>query len=100
MAKRGSSASVPGDYSPWGFEGNGIGEKFSLWDNPTGFSSQGGSSYTFLDYSISSQGGSAPEPKTQNTISSDKTTSNTDVAARMEMITKQRESEFGTIARK
>ena len=100
IAKGGSSASVPGDYSPWGFEGNGIGEKFSLWDNPSGFASQGGSSYTFLDYSISSQGGSAPEPKSQNTIASDKTSANTDVAARMEMMTKQRESEFGTIARK
>jgi glutaredoxin-related protein len=103
ISQGGSSASA-GDYSPWGFEGSGtIGEQYSLWDNPNGFSSQGGSNYTFLDSPITSQGGaglvSNAEPSSENTIKSNKTGSNSDIAARIEAMSKQRESEFGGIKR-
>jgi hypothetical protein len=100
IASGGSSSAAPGEYSPWGFSDSGIGERFSLWDNPNAFASEGGSMYTFLDTPISNQGGSAPEPKTQNTLAGAKTSANTDVAARMEAMTKQRESEYGGISRK
>lgn len=96
----GGSSAAPSEYSPWGFAESGIGERFSLWDNPNAFASGGGSMYTFLDAPITNQGGSAPEPTTQNTISGVKSGSNIDVGSRMEAMTKQRESEFGGITRK
>ena len=98
IATGGSSASAPGEYSPWGFEGSGmIGESYSLWDTPTQFSSEGGSLYTFLDQPIISSGG--PQPDTENTIKS-KTGANTDIASRMEAMQLQREKEFGGVTRK
>jgi hypothetical protein len=101
---QGGASAVAGDYTPWGFEGSGsIGESYSLWDNPNGFASQGGSNYTFLDAPITSQGGaglvSNPAPSSENTIKSNKTGSNSDIAARMEAMSKQRESEFGGVKR-
>jgi hypothetical protein len=97
IANGGSSAAA-GEFSPWGFEGGGsLGERYSMWDNPTSFPSSGGSMYTFLD-GAPTQG--APAPVTENTINSNKTGSNGDVASRMEAMNKQRESEFGGITRK
>lgn len=97
-----SSSTAPGEYSPWGFEGSGkIGESYSLWDAPNQFSSQGGSMYTFLDQPIMQQGGasmpSSSQPTSQNTLDSG---AKGDVAARLEAMQKQRESEFGGITRK
>jgi hypothetical protein len=68
-----------------------------MWDNPSQFSSEGGSLYTFLDSAMT--GSAQPEPTSENTIKS-KTTSNSDVASRMEAMTQQREKEFGGISRK
>jgi hypothetical protein len=91
--------SAPGEYSPWGFEGTGrLGDSYSMWDNPTQATSDGGSLWTFLDSSASMSKGN-PEPSSENTIKS-KTGSNGDVAARMEEMTKQREKEFAGVARK
>ena len=92
--------SAPGDYSPWGFEGTGrLGDSYSLWDAPTQFASQGGSMYSFLDQPIQTQGGASmptsAQPSTENTSGG-----NGDIAARMEAMKKQRESEFGGISRK
>lgn len=102
IATGGASASAPGEYSPWGFEGTGrLGESYSLWDAPTQFASQGGSLYTFLDQPIMTQGGagmpSSAQPSSQNTSDSGM---KSDVAARLEAMQKQRESEFGGIQRK
>lgn len=104
IATGGSSAAMPGDYSPWGFEGTGrMGESYSLWDAPSKFASEGGSLYTFLDQPIMTQGGAGmpagSQPSSENTIKS-KTGSNDDVAARMEAMQQQREKEFGGISRK
>ena len=97
IASGGSSAAA-GEFAPWGFEGGGsLGERYSMWDNPTAFASGGGSMYTFID-GAPTQG--APAPVTQNTLAANKTGSNTDVAARMEAMNKQRESEFGGLTRK
>jgi hypothetical protein len=97
-----------GDLSPWGFEGMGrLTESYSMWDSPTTFASGGGSNYTFLDGTAfgGAVGGSGAgltsgkAPDTENTIKA-KTGSNDDVKQRMEMIQKQRETEFAPIARK
>jgi hypothetical protein len=57
--------------------------------------------YTFLDQPIMSQGGagmpSSAQPKTQNTNDDGP---KGDVAARLEAMQKQRESEFAGVARK
>jgi hypothetical protein len=59
--------------------------------------------WTFLDSPITTQGGEGlkgqPEPTSENTIKS-KTGSNSDIAARMEAMSQQREKEFGGISRK
>lgn len=90
-------SAAPGEYSPWGFEGMGkLGDSYSLWDTPNKFASEGGSLFTFLDGAATT---AQPEPTSENTIKS-KTGSNTDVAARMEAMTQQREKEFGGIAKK
>jgi hypothetical protein len=68
-----------------------------MWDNPQQSISEGGSMWTFLDYTISTQG--QPEPSSENTIKS-KTGSNNDVGSRMEAMTLQREKEFSGIQRK
>jgi hypothetical protein len=104
IAQGGSSSAVPGEYSPWGFEGNGrLGDTYSMWDNPQQPTKDGGSMWTFLDAPITTQGGeglrSQPEPNSENTIKS-KTGSNSDIAARMEAMSQQREKEFGGITRK
>jgi len=97
IANGGSSAAA-GEFSPWGFEGGGsLGERYSMWDNPTSFASGGGSMYTFID-GAPTQG--APAPVTENTLAANKTGSNGDVASRMEAMNKQRESEFGGVTRK
>jgi len=99
VASGGASAAVPGEYTPWGFEGVGkLGESYSLWDAPNRFASEGGSMYTFLDGSAMASG--APQPVSQNTISGQKESSNSDIAQRMEAMQKQREKEFGGIGRK
>ena len=99
----GSSAQVPGEYTPWGFDGNSaLGEPYSLWDAPNRFTSQdtgGGSMYTFLD--AGAPGPAGPQgPTTQNTISNEKAQTNSDVGDRMKAMEAQREKEFGGIARK
>jgi glutaredoxin-related protein len=104
IAEGGSSAASLGDYSPWGFEGTGkIGDSYSLWDNPQQSVTDGGSMWTFLDSPITTQGGEGlkgqPEPTSENTIKS-KTGSNSDIAARMEAMSQQREKEFGGVTRK
>ena len=104
IAQGGASSASPGEYSPWGFEGNGkIGDTYSMWDNPQQSASDGGSMWTFLDAPITSQGGEGligqPEPSSENTIKS-KSGGNSDIAARMEAMTQQREKEFGGITRK
>jgi hypothetical protein len=101
IAQGGASASAPGEYTPWGFEGTGrLGESYSLWDTPTQFASQGGSMYTFLDQPIMAQGGAgmpgSAQPSSQNTNDAPKG----EIAARLEAMQKQRESEFGGIQRK
>lgn len=109
-AKTDAGVSAPnqfGELSAWGFEGQGmIGESYSLWDTPSQFVNQEGTSrYTFLDGSsgaptpggVPSSGG----PTSKNTLD-DKTKSatNADVMARMEQMNKQRNKEFGGITRK
>jgi hypothetical protein len=109
-AKTDAGVSAPnqfGELSAWGFEGQGmIGESYSLWDTPSQFVNQEGTSrYTFLDGSsgaptpggVPSSGG----PTSKNTLD-DKTKSatNADVMARMEQMNKQRDKEFGGITRK
>ena len=95
-----------GDLSPWGFEGAGrLTESYSMWDTPSTFASGGGSNYTFLDvasFGGSTKGAELPGtngPDTENTIKS-KTGGNDDVKKRMEMIQKQRETEFAPVTRK
>lgn len=101
IASGGASAAMPGEYSPWGFEGTGkLGESYSLWDAPTKFASDGGSMYTYLDGSSQMGASPAPAPVTENTLGGSKTSSNSDVSARLEALTKQREKEFGGISRK
>jgi hypothetical protein len=98
IAQGGSSSAVPGEYSPWGFEGSGkLGDSYSMWDNPQQSTSDGGSLWTFLDFTPTAQ--APPEPSSENTIKS-KTGSNNDVASRMEAMTLQREKEFAGVARK
>jgi hypothetical protein len=104
IAQGGATSSFPGEYSPWGFEGNGrLGDTYSMWDNPQQPTKDGSSMWTFLDAPITSQGGEGlkvqPEPNSENTIKS-KTGGNSDVASRMEAMTLQREKEFGGVTRK
>jgi hypothetical protein len=104
IAQGGASSASPGEYSPWGFEGNGkIGDTYSMWDNPQQPATDGGSMWTFLDAPITTQGGEGlrgqPEPSSENTIKS-KSGGNSDIAARMEAMSQQREKEFGGVTRK
>ena len=96
-----------GDLTPWGFEGAGaLTESYSLWDAPSSFAMGGGSMYTFLDGSgTASTGGagvpSSDGPATKNTLNDNsKTGSNDDVKRKLEMIQKQRETEFSGVSRK
>lgn len=104
VATGGASQQIIGDISAWGFEGQGsLTETYSSWDNPTSFSTPGGSMYTFLDQPIAMVGG-GDLPKSggtnsENTIKS-KTGSNDDVAARMAAMEEQRKKEFGGVERK
>jgi hypothetical protein len=104
VASGGSSQQIPGELSPWGFEGSGgLTETYSSWDNPSSFVTNGGSMYTFLTEPITSQGG-AGLPTTggttsENTVKS-KTGGNADVLARMEAMELEREKEFGVPKRK
>ena len=98
IASGGASTAAPGEYSPWGFEGTDrLSDSYSSWDNPSQSTSQGGSMWTFLDAPMKTS--SAPEPSSENTIKN-KTGSNSDIAARMEQMTLQREKEFAGIQRK
>ena len=95
---QGGAPSAPGEYSPWGFEGSGkLGDSYSMWDNPTESVSNGGSQWTFLDYTVTSQGN--PEPSSENTLKT-KTGGNDDVSKKLEELSKQREREFGAPQRK
>jgi hypothetical protein len=103
IAQGGSSQAI-GDISAWGFEGKGsLTEHYSSWDNPTAFTSEAGSMYTFLNEPIVNQGGAGlpagKQVESENTIKS-KTGSNDDVAARMAAMEEQRKKEFGTVSRK
>ena len=103
IATGGASAMTPGgEYSPWGFEGTGkLGESYSLWDTPTQFASHGGSQYTFLDQPIMTNGGAGmPGSAQPSSVNTNEEGAKSDVAARMEAMQKQRESEFGGITRK
>lgn len=97
----------PGDYSAWGFEGQGrLSESYSSWDAPGQFMTQGGSMYTFLDgsqqQSQNTGGAGMPSggPSTENTIVKNKTGANDDVSKRLEQMASQRKSEFSSIERK
>lgn len=98
----GAPEGAHGEYSPWGFEGTGrLGESYSLWDTPTQFASHGGSMYTFLDQPIMSNGGAGmPRSAQPTSVNTNDEGAKSDVAARMEAMQKQRESEFGGITRK
>ena len=103
IAQGGSSQAI-GDISAWGFEGKGsLTEHYSSWDNPTAFTAEAGSMYTFLNEPIVNQGGAGlpagKQVESENTIKS-KTGSNDDVAARMAAMEEQRKKEFGTVSRK
>jgi hypothetical protein len=103
VAQGGSSQAI-GDISAWGFEGTGaLTESYSSWDNPTSYTSMGGSMYTFLNEPITNQGGAglpaSGGTNSENTIKS-KTGSNEDVAARMAAMEEQRKKEFTTVSRK
>ncbi len=105
VATGGASEQIMGDISAWGFEGSGnLTETYSSWDNPTSFTSGGGSMFTFLNEQAS--GGSAgpgmpsgDAVSSENTIKS-KTGSNSDVESRLAAIQEQRKSEFSTVTRK
>ena len=101
---QGGASQVIGDISAWGFEGKGsLTEHYSSWDNPTSFTAEAGSMYTFLNEPIVNQGGAGlpagKQVESENTIKS-KTGSNDDVAARMAAMEEQRKKEFGTPSRK
>lgn len=101
----GAPQSPDGNYAAWGFEGSGkLSESYSLWDAPTNFASDGNSMYTYLDGGVSQNNGGAglPSggPSTQNTLSKEKSSTNSDIASRMEQMAQQRKSEFGGIDRK
>jgi hypothetical protein len=96
-----------GVLSPWGFEGSGkLTESYASWNTPTSFVSDGNSMYTFLGAAQQMMTGGADipvekGPNTKNTLNDkSKTGSNDDVKARMEMMQKQRETEFSQIERK
>jgi len=94
-----------GNYAAWGFEGAGkLSESYSLWDAPTNFASDGNAMYTYLDGGVSQNNGGAGLPSggptTQNTLSKEKTSTNSDISSRMEQMAQQRKSEFGGIDRK
>jgi hypothetical protein len=96
-----------GNLSPWGFEGSGkLTESYASWNTPTSFVSDGNSMYTFLGGAQPMMTGGADipvekGPATKNTLDDkSKTGSNEDVKARMEMMQKQRETEFSQIERK
>lgn len=101
----GAPQSPDGNYAAWGFEGSGkLSESYSLWDAPTNFASDGNSMYTYLDGGVSQNNGGAGLPSggysTQNTLSKEKSSTNSDIASRMEQMAQQRKSEFGGIDRK
>jgi len=107
--EEGPASSGPvGELSAWGFEGSGnLSESYSLWNAPTQFASEGGSMYTFLGGSSSltegAGGAGLPSdggPVTKNTIDKTKSATNADVLSRMEQMTNQRKSEFGSVERK
>jgi hypothetical protein len=96
-----------GALSPWGFEGSGkLTESYASWNSPASFVSDGNSMYTFLGAAQQMMTGGADipvekGPNTKNTLNDkSKTGSNDDVKARMEMMQKQRETEFSQIERK
>jgi hypothetical protein len=96
-----------GALSPWGFEGSGkLTESYASWNTPTSFVSDGNSMYTFLGAAQQMMTGGADipvekGPSTKNTLDDkSKTGSNEDVKARMELMQKQRETEFSQIERK
>lgn len=99
VASGGASAQITGDISAWGFEGtHKLGESYSLWNDPGAFTSDGNSMYTFLGGAPTPSGPAGPQ--TENTLGSSKSGTNSDVAARMEALQKQRENEFAGIQRR
>lgn len=96
-----------GPLTPWGFEGGSkLTESYSSWDSPSSFMSEGGSMYTFIGNAVQTLSGGSDMPvekgpATKNTLDDkSKTGSNDDVKRRMEMMEKQRETEFSQIERK
>lgn len=99
-----------GVLSPWGFEGSGkLSESYSSWSNPTSFTAEGGSMYTFLSGAsqmlATTMGGDLPGAskgtESKNTLDDkSKTGSNDDVKRRMEQMEKERETEFSQTTRK
>jgi hypothetical protein len=94
---KGTFEAANSDYTPFDYNFTKLGETYSFWDTPTNFSNKGGSLFTFLDGS-EGNGSSAFTKPTVNTNIDD--SSNEDVSARLEALTKQRESEFSGISRK
>lgn len=96
VATGGASAAVPGEYSPWGFEGAGkIGETYSLWNAPSQFASDGNSMYTYISGNTALM---SPQPSTKNTLE-DKGASTGDIEKRLAEMTKQRDVEYAGVTR-
>ena len=91
------SAAVPGDFSPWSFEGKGgMSDSYSSWTNTGSFTDSDQLRYTFLS---GTPAAGAPEPQTKQSYDGAKQGRNEDLAARMEQMKKARESEFKGISR-
>ena len=89
---------VSGEYTPFDTNFSKLGETYSMWDSPTSFTNKGGSLFTFLDSSEGNGSSAFTRTNTDSVITND--SSNDDVSARLEALTKQRESEFSGISRK
>lgn len=88
-----------GEFQAWSFGGSGgFSDSFSSWDKPNDFSDDQ-LHYTFL--SGTSATAATPEPKMQSQSRQDGASGkNADLAAKMETLQKQRDSEFAGVARK
>jgi hypothetical protein len=92
-----ASAAVPGDFSPWSFEGKGgMSDSYSSWTNTGSFTDNDQLRYTFIG---GTPAAGAPEPQTKQSYDGGKQGRNDDLAARMEQMKKARESEFKGISR-
>lgn len=88
----------PKEYQAWSFAGTGsLTESYSSWDSPNKFSTDDQLQYSYLGGSTFTP--AAPEPQTKQSYDGDKEGRNDDIKKRLEMLQKQRDSEFKGIAR-